>query len=134
MIHTCPVGVPGLQDQLLTIAEPNRFRIVGLLGRGPRPVGEIVAALEIGQPQVSRHLRILKEAGLVAVHKRGQQRIYSLQPLPFEGISEWLESFSHVWAGRMDALDAYLEEDLRGTETSDAALDEALDQARRRRR
>jgi DNA-binding transcriptional ArsR family regulator len=125
MVHTCAVGVPGLQDQLLTIAEPNRFRIVELLGRGPRPVGEIVTALEIGQPQVSRHLRILKEAGLVAVHKRRQQRIYSLQPLPFEGISEWLESFSHVWAGRLDALDAYLEEDPHATETSDGIIDEA---------
>jgi DNA-binding transcriptional ArsR family regulator len=88
-------------------------------------VGEIVTALEIGQPQVSRHLRILKEAGLVAVRKRGQRRIYSLQPQPFERISEWLESFSHLWAGRMDALDAYLEEDLDASETSDDAFDEA---------
>jgi len=125
MIHICSVSGPGRQDHLLTIAEPNRFRIVELLGRGPRPVGEIVTALEIGQPQVSRHLRILKEAGLVAVRKRGQRRIYSLQPQPFERISEWLESFSHLWAGRMDALDAYLEEDLDASETSDDAFDEA---------
>jgi DNA-binding transcriptional ArsR family regulator len=114
----------------MVIAEPNRFRIVELLGRSPRSVSEIVTALEIGQPQVSRHLRILKDAGLVAVRKQGQQRIYSLQPFPFEEISQWLESFSHQWVGRMDTLDAYLAEDTRGQ----AAVDEALGEAGRRAR
>ena|SRR5215211_3146377 len=124
------VNGPGLQDHLMAIAEPNRFRIVELLGRSPRSVSEIVTALEIGQPQVSRHLRILKDAGLVAVRKQGQQRIYSLQPFPFEEISQWLESFSHQWVGRMDTLDAYLAEDTRGQ----AAVDEALGEAGRRAR
>lgn len=124
------VNGPGLQDHLMVIAEPNRFRIVELLGRSPRSVSEIVTALEIGQPQVSRHLRILKDAGLVAVRKQGQQRIYSLQPFPFEEISQWLESFSHQWVGRMDTLDAYLAEDTRGQ----AAVDEALGEAGRRAR
>jgi DNA-binding transcriptional ArsR family regulator len=113
--------VAGLQDHLLAIAEPNRFRIVELLARGPRPVGEIVTALGIGQPQASRHLRILKDAGLVTVRKRGQQRIYSLQPRPFEGITKWLESFSHLWAGRMDALDFYLAEDGHASDSLDKA-------------
>jgi DNA-binding transcriptional ArsR family regulator len=119
-----------LQDHLQVIAEPNRFRIVELLGRSPCSVGEVVTALGMGQPQVSRHLRILKDAGVVGVRKRGQQRIYSLQPRPFEGISEWLESFSHLWSGRLDALDAYLAEDRH----ADEAIDGSPGEARRRAR
>jgi DNA-binding transcriptional ArsR family regulator len=99
-----------LQARLAVIAEPNRFRIVELLVARPHAVGEIVTELGIGQPQVSRHLRILTDAGVVRARKQAQQRIYSLEPRPFSEITEWLDSFSHVWAERMDALDDFLQE------------------------
>ncbi|QDS38242.1 ArsR/SmtB family transcription factor [Brevibacillus brevis] len=83
-----------MQVTLLTIAEPNRFNIIELLKKEPRSVSEIVQALNIGQPQVSRHLRILSEAGLVRSRTKAQQRIYSLEAQPFQELDEWFDSFS----------------------------------------
>ncbi|KKX55989.1 ArsR family transcriptional regulator [Brevibacillus borstelensis cifa_chp40] len=91
-----------MQLTLITIAEPNRFNIVELLKQGPRSVSEIVQALNIGQPQVSRHLRILSEAGLVRVRSKAQQRIYSLEARPFQELDEWFDSFSILWEERLD--------------------------------
>lgn len=97
--------VPG---RLAALGEPNRFRIVELLRGGPRPVGGIVEALGMAQPQVSRHLRILGEAGLVAVQPQAQQRIYRLRSEPFRDIDTWLGTFTRLWEDRMDQLDALL--------------------------
>lgn len=94
--------------RLTAIAEPTRFRIVELLRAGPRPVGGIVDVLGVGQPQVSRHLRILGEAGLVAVQPQAQQRIYRLQPRPFHELDAWLGTFTRLWEDRMDRLDQLL--------------------------
>ena len=97
-----------MQLRLITIAEPNRFNIVELLKQGPRSVSEIVHALNIGQPQVSRHLRILSEAGLVHVRSKAQQRIYSLEAKPFQELDEWFNSFSVLWEERLDNFEDYM--------------------------
>lgn len=98
-----------VQQQLSAIAEPNRFRIVELLKHGPQPVGAIVAELGLGQPQVSRHLRLLAEAGVVEVTKRAQQRIYRLRPESMHELSDWVQAFAVLWSKRMDRLDSFLD-------------------------
>ena len=95
---------------LSALAEPNRLRIVELLRDKPCSVGEIADRLRIRQPQVSKHLRVLNEAGLVDVHPLAQQRIYHLQSRPFEELDSWLETFRRVWEKRLDTLDEYLQE------------------------
>ena len=95
---------------LTALAEPNRLRIVEYLREGPRSVGEIAGRLAVRQPQVSKHLRVLAEAGIVAVRPVAQQRIYQLQPKPFEELDSWLDSFRQVWEGRLDTLENYLQE------------------------
>ncbi|MDQ0115606.1 ArsR/SmtB family transcription factor [Paenibacillus harenae] len=97
-----------LQMTLLTLAEPNRFNIVELLKKGPRSVSEIVETLKIGQPQVSRHLRILSEAGLVRSRNKAQLRIYSLEAAPFQDLDEWFDSFSILWEERLDKFEEYM--------------------------
>ena len=94
---------------LSALAEPNRLRIVELLRENPYPVGEIAKRLVLRQPQVSKHLRVLSEAGLVKVHPAAQQRIYQLQAKPFEELDSWLETFKQVWDSRLDTLDEYLQ-------------------------
>lgn len=105
-----------MQLTLSTISEPNRFNIIELLKQGPRSVSELVELLNIGQPQVSRHLRILNEAGLVKVRKNAQQRIYSLEARPFQELDEWLDSFSRLWEERLDIFEDYMS-DLKGKES-----------------
>src|SRR5688572_33481345 len=78
------------------LAEPNRLRIVELLRSGPRPVGAIGDALRLNQPQVSKHLRVLKEARLVDVQPRAQQRLYALSPGPLRELNEWLERYRRI--------------------------------------
>jgi DNA-binding transcriptional ArsR family regulator len=97
--------------ELLTVlAEPNRLRIVELLRQGPRPVGEIADELTLLQPQTSRHLRILADAGIVRAERRAQSRVYHLLPGPFRSLEAWLTTFARVWEDRTDRLDAYLSE------------------------
>lgn len=91
------------------LAEPNRFRIVELLRVGPRSVNEIGERLDLRQPQVSKHLRVLKEAGLVDVEPRAQQRVYELRAKPLRELSDWLERYRRVWEARFDALDDVLD-------------------------
>jgi DNA-binding transcriptional ArsR family regulator len=90
------------------LAEPNRLHIVELLRDGPRSVGEIAERLGLHQPQVSKHLRVLSNAGVVEAHPVAQQRIYQLRPEPFHELDAWLESYRHIWEARFDRLDAYL--------------------------
>ncbi len=93
---------------LSALAEPNRMRIVELLRDGPRPVGEIAGRLRLRQPQVSKHLRVLSEAGFVKASPVAQQRVYQLQSKPFEELDSWLETFRRLWEARLDTLDEYL--------------------------
>lgn len=95
---------------MTAMSEPNRFRIVELLRTGPRSVGEIVDDLGLGQPQVSRHLRLLQEAGVVDVTKQAQRRIYRLRPDSMRELSDWTQRFADLWSERMDRLGTVLNE------------------------
>ena len=97
-----------MKSTWIALAEPNRLHIVELLRDGPLTVGEIAERLRLHQPQVSKHLRILGDAGFVEVHPLANRRIYQLQAKPFEELDTWLETFKHVWETRLDALDEYL--------------------------
>lgn len=98
-----------MQTTLTALAEPNRLRIVELLRDGPHSVGEITGRLSLGQPQVSKHLRVLSEAGLVRVRPMANQRFYQLQPKPFEELDQWLDTFRVTWEERLDTLEEYLQ-------------------------
>jgi DNA-binding transcriptional ArsR family regulator len=91
------------------LAEPNRRRILDLLGPAERSVGELVERLELSQPAVSKHLRILREAGLVEVRVDAQRRLYSLQPEPLRALDDWLEPHRRLWAARLDDLERHLD-------------------------
>jgi len=90
------------------LAEPSRRRILDLLQRAERPVGELVEALDLSQPAVSKHLRVLREAGLVAVRAHGQRRLYRLRLEPLQEVEEWLRPYRRLWAERLDALERHL--------------------------
>jgi DNA-binding transcriptional ArsR family regulator len=91
------------------LGEPSRLRIIELLRLRPFAVGEIAERLGIRQPQVSKHLRVLSEAGLVEVEAVARRRIYHLQAPPFEEIGDWVESFEALWEARLDSLEAFLD-------------------------
>jgi DNA-binding transcriptional ArsR family regulator len=93
------------------LADPTRRRILDLLLDGPRAVGELVKRLKISQPGVSKHLRVLREAGLVSVRSEAQRRIYELRPEPLAEVAEWLEPYRRLWSERLDALERHLDEE-----------------------
>jgi DNA-binding transcriptional ArsR family regulator len=97
-------------ETLKALAEPNRFQIVELLRDGPRPVGDMVDRLGLRQPQVSKHLRVLSEAGLVDVRVDAQRRIYALRPAPLQELEVWLERYRRLWEANYQRLDALLDE------------------------
>lgn len=98
-----------MQAQTLSaLGEPSRLRIVELLRRGPSSVGEIADTLSIRQPQVSKHLRVLADSGIVTAEPVARQRIYHLEPEPFEEIGTWVDSFEQLWEARLDSLGGYL--------------------------
>ena len=86
------------------LAEPTRRRILDLLRDDERPVNELVSTLKVSQPGVSKHLRVLREAGLVDVRQEAQRRIYSLRPEALVEVDEWLEGYRALWRNRLDAL------------------------------
>jgi DNA-binding transcriptional ArsR family regulator len=87
------------------LAEPNRRRILDLLRGGERPVGAIVGALRVSQPAVSKHLRVLRDAGLVDVRQAAQQRVYRVRQEGIREIDEWLAPYRAMWADHLDALE-----------------------------
>jgi len=91
------------------LAEPARRRILDLLLERPRPVGELVDQLGLTQPGTSKHLRVLREAGLVVVTPEAQKRVYALNPEPLAELDEWLEPYRRLWSGRLDALERHLD-------------------------
>lgn len=97
-----------MNSTLTALAEPNRLHIVELLRDGPLSVGEITVRLGLGQPQASKHLKVLSEAGIVEVQAIANRRIYRLKPEPFREMDEWLESYRRLWMQRFDQLDEYL--------------------------
>jgi DNA-binding transcriptional ArsR family regulator len=96
------------------LAEPTRRRILDLLRERERPVGELVEHLALSQPGVSKHLRVLREAGLVEVRHDAQRRFYGLRAEPLVEVDEWLEPYRRFWAGRLDALERHLDEQAKG--------------------
>ena len=94
----------------VALAEPNRLRLVELLKGGPRAVGEISEALDIRQPQVSKHLRVLSDAGLVDMRIDAQRRIYRLRAEPLQELDAWLAGYRQYWAKNFESLDEVLEE------------------------
>ncbi len=92
-------------DVFNAIAEPRRREIVDLLARGiARPVGEMVAMLRIPQPAVSKHLGVLRKVGIVSVRKRGQQRIYQLNPQQLKPVHDWVKSYERFWSHQLDRI------------------------------
>ncbi|WLD92618.1 helix-turn-helix transcriptional regulator [Alkalihalobacillus sp. AL-G] len=99
-----------MKTTLNALAEPNRLYIVELLRDGPLTVGEIADRLGLKQPQASKHLRVLSNAGLVEVQAVANRRIYKLRAEPFKELESWLESYRHIWNERFDRLDDYLQD------------------------
>lgn len=94
---------------LEVLAEPNRRRILDLLRDGERPVGELVDRMELSQPAVSKHLRVLKEAGLVDVRADAQRRLYRVRPAPLAELDAWLEPYRRLWSSSLDRLERHLD-------------------------
>jgi DNA-binding transcriptional ArsR family regulator len=93
-----------MEAALRALADPSRRAMLERLARGPVTVGELGAMLPIARPGVSRHLRVLREAGLVEVRQDAQRRVYSLRPQPLAEIDEWLVPYRALWEQRLDAL------------------------------
>ncbi len=91
-------------DTLQTLADPNRFQIVEALLTGEQAVNDLVEKLDIHQSGVSRHLRILEEAGFVRMRPEGQRRLYALRPEPFRELEAWASRYRALWEGRLDAF------------------------------
>jgi DNA-binding transcriptional ArsR family regulator len=103
------------------LAEPHRRQILDFLRSGERPVGDIVALLALSQPAVSKHLKALRQAGLVEVRHDAQRRLYRLRPAPLLEIESWLEPYRVFWNTHLDALERHLDgmpDDLPADETS----------------
>ena len=105
-------------DAFNAVAEPRRRQILDVLAGGERPVNELVALLGLAQPQVSKHLRVLRRVGLVDARDEGRYRMYRLNGQPLKPIHEWVKSYERTWSERFDALDDVLE-DLERKEEGD---------------
>jgi DNA-binding transcriptional ArsR family regulator len=92
------------------LAEPNRRRILDLLRTRERPVTDLVTALDVSQPAVSKHLRVLREAGLVQARIDAQRRLYRVRPEPLRELDAWLAPYRALWTGRLDKLEHHLED------------------------
>jgi DNA-binding transcriptional ArsR family regulator len=97
-------------DAFNAVAEPRRREILDVLVDGERPVNHLVAELGLAQPQVSKHLRVLREVGLVNVREEGRQRMYSLNGQSLKPIHDWVKGYEQTWGERFDAMDEVLEE------------------------
>jgi DNA-binding transcriptional ArsR family regulator len=107
-------------DAFNAVAEPRRRQILDVLAAGERPVNELVHALGLSQPQVSKHLRVLREVGAVAVRGDGRQRLYRVNGPALKPIHDWVKAYERSWAERFDVLDRVLE-DLKREEEGDGS-------------
>lgn len=92
------------------LAEPHRRQILDLLREQERPVGELVRALAVSQPAVSKHLRVLRDVGLVEARVAAQQRVYRVRPRPLREIDDWIAPYRTLWGSSLDALEAHLDD------------------------
>jgi DNA-binding transcriptional ArsR family regulator len=110
-------------DAFNAVAEPRRREILDLLAGGERSVNDLVALLGLAQPLVSKHLRVLREVGLVVVRDEGRQRLYRLNGRALKPIHDWVKAYERTWNERLDALDELLEE-LKDKEDRDGGSSE----------
>lgn len=94
-----------------TLAEPKRREILDLLRHGEQPAGSIVDKIGLAQPTVSQHLKVLREAGLVAVRADANRRLYRLRPAALQELDAWLDPYRQLWSWRLDALERHLDQD-----------------------
>jgi DNA-binding transcriptional ArsR family regulator len=111
-------------DAFNAVAEPRRREILDLLAAGERPVNDLVALLGLAQPQVSKHLRVLRQVGLVDQRVEGRQRMYRLNGYQLKPIHDWVKKYEQSWSERLDRLDEVLAE-LKDAEMKDADMDGA---------
>ena len=104
-------------DAFNAIAEPRRRHILDMLAEGEKSVSDIVAQLPVSQPQVSKHLKVLKDVGLVETRAQGRNRLYRLDARALKPVHDWVSEYERLWNERLDRLDGYLE-DLQGKEPS----------------
>jgi DNA-binding transcriptional ArsR family regulator len=97
-------------DAFNAVAEPRRRQILDLLAGGERPVNDLVDQLDLAQPQVSKHLRVLREVGAVEVREEGRQRLYRLNGPALKPIHDWVKAYEQTWLDRFELLDAVLDE------------------------
>ena len=109
-------------DAFNAVAEPRRREILDLLAGGERPVNDLVELLGMAQPQVSKHLRVLREVGAVDVRDQGRQRLYRLNGRALKPIHDWVKGYEETWTERFEALDDVLD-DLKQKEQGDAGDD-----------
>ena len=110
-VYNCPVArAATTADAFNAVAEPRRRQILDVLAGGERPVNDLVTQLGLAQPVVSKHLRVLREVGLVDVRDEGRQRIYRLDGPPLKPIHDWVKNYERSWSRRFDRLDVVLEE------------------------
>ena len=110
-------------DAFNAVAEPRRREILDVLVAGERPVNDLVRATGLGQPQVSKHLRVLREVGAVEVREQGRQRLYRLNGHALKPIHDWVSNYERSWSERFRALDVVLD-DLKQKEQEDGRRDE----------
>jgi DNA-binding transcriptional ArsR family regulator len=106
-------------DAFNAVAEPRRREILDLLADGERSVNEVVEALGLGQPQVSKHLRVLREVGLVDVREQGRQRLYRVNGEALKPVFDWVRNYERMWSERFEQLDVVLDELKRDAKGSD---------------
>ena len=111
-------------DAFNAVAEPRRRQILDVLAGGERPVNDLVEELGMGQPQVSKHLRVLREVGAVDVREDGRQRLYRLNGAALKPIHDWVKAYERTWSERFDRMDLVLE-DLKRKEEGDGDRDDA---------
>jgi DNA-binding transcriptional ArsR family regulator len=110
-------------DAFNAVAEPRRRQILDALAGGERPVNDLVRVLGIAQPQVSKHLRVLREVGAVEVRDEGRQRLYRLNGEALKPIHDWVKTYERTWSARFDQMEAVIEE-LKRKEQGDGGNDE----------
>jgi DNA-binding transcriptional ArsR family regulator len=107
---------PTTSDAFNAVAEPRRRQILDLLVKGEKPVNDLVASLGLAQPQVSKHLRVLREVGLVTVRGSGQQRLYQLNAERLKAIHDWVKAFEPFWDRQLDRIKELAERKAREAE------------------
>jgi len=107
-------------DALAALADPTRRELVALLAGGEVAAGELADRFAVSRPAISRHLRVLRESGLVRARTEGKRRLYTLDPRPLREIDAWLEPYRDLWAQRLDALDTEIARGRRARRTGEA--------------